>query len=157
MNQTAQTQEALTTIVKSTVVSLTIENAFRLFTTDISSWWPLSTHSVFGEDATACYLEGKVGGRIYELHNDQRQSDWGKVLIWEPPHRLVFTLHPGRTPDYATEVEVIFQEEAGVTRLTLTHRGWERCGGQMSPERNGYERGWEIILNKYIQHAGQNV
>ena len=154
MNQTAQIRESRSAIVKSTSVCLAIEDAFRLFTTDISIWWPLSTHSVFGEDAIACYLEGKVDGRIYELHKDRHQSDWGKVLLWEPPHRLVFTLHPGRTAEYATEVEVTFQEQAGGTLLTLTHRGWERCGGQMLPERAGYERGWEIILLKYVRQAG---
>jgi uncharacterized protein YndB with AHSA1/START domain len=128
MKEIRSSEEFLAPVIKSILVSLPVEATFRLFTEDTSRWWPLATHSVGGESVTACYLEGKVGGRFYEVQKDDTQSDWGKVLVWEPPHRLAFTLHPGRTPDYATDVEVTFVAEPGGTRVTLIHLGWERCG-----------------------------
>lgn len=87
--------------------------------------------------------------------------DWGQVLAWEPAERVVFTLHPGRTPEYATEVEVLFQPEGSGTRVTLTHRGWERIAGLLGEsaemEYRGYEGGWDHILNRYVQSADELI
>ena len=33
-----------------------------------------------------CVIEPKVNGRWYELGED---GEWGKVLAWDPPRRLV--------------------------------------------------------------------
>ena len=41
--------------------------AFRRFTEETSSWWPLASHSVGQEKAEAVVFEGHVGGRILEL------------------------------------------------------------------------------------------
>jgi uncharacterized protein YndB with AHSA1/START domain len=135
------------------MVGLPVEAAFRLFTEHARRWWPLATHSVGGEDAQACYLEGWVGGRFYEVQTDGSQSDWGQVLVWEPPHRLVVTFYPGRTPDYATELEVTFQAEGSGARVALVHRGWERLGAESQAERDGYDRGWDHVLGRYVAQA----
>jgi uncharacterized protein YndB with AHSA1/START domain len=149
MNNTQQQTETLAPIVKSVLVSLPVDEAFRLFTAGISQWWPLASHSVGGDEAISCTIEGKVGGRVYETQMDKSQSEWGRVLAWEPPRRLAFTFYPGRTPADSTEVEVTFQAEPGGTRLTLIHRGWEHCGETIQAERPGYDRGWEYVLGKY--------
>jgi uncharacterized protein YndB with AHSA1/START domain len=103
-----------------------VEAAFRLFTQDIDRWWPLKSHSVGGEDAATCIVEGWAGGRFYEVQKDGSQSEWGRLLAWEPPHRLESTFYPGRTPEYATEVEVTFQPEGADASRSLT-ASWERC------------------------------
>jgi uncharacterized protein YndB with AHSA1/START domain len=155
-NQTlspAPVQESLAPIVKSLTVSLPVETAFRLFTAEASRWWPLKTHSVGGDDAVACVMEEKTGGRFYEVNRDGSQSDWGRITAWEPPNRLVTTFHPGRTAENATEVEVTFAAESGGTRVTLTHRGWERCSSEIQAERKGYDSGWDYVLGKYVASA----
>jgi uncharacterized protein YndB with AHSA1/START domain len=146
--------EIVAPVVKVVSVSLPVEAAFQLFTEQIHQWWPLASHSVFGEEAAACRLEGRVGGRFYEIHRDGREADWGQVLAWEPPHRLVVTMHPGRAPDLATQVEVTFTPEADGTRLTLTHSGWERFGASAVEMRGRYDSGWELVLNGYAGRAG---
>jgi uncharacterized protein YndB with AHSA1/START domain len=153
MNRTGTPLIAISPIVKSITVDLPVEAAFRLFTEEASRWWPLRTHSVGGDNAVACYLEGRVGGRFYEVQNDGSQSDWGTVQVWEPPNRLIVTFHPGRTPDFATEVEVEFQTKSGSTRVTLTHRGWERCSQEIQAERSGYVKGWDYVFDSYGKQA----
>ena len=141
-------------VVKSVVVGLPPEAAFRLFTADATKWWPLATHSVFGDDAASCHLEGWVGGRFYEVHRDgAQQSEWGRVLEWEPPERVRFSFHPGRAPLTAQEVEVFFAPAAAGTRVTLTHRGWEALGDRSEKTRAGYDAGWEFVLAHFTGAA----
>ena len=150
MNSTQSTQNILAPVIKSVFVRLPVEAAFRLFFEDINSWWPLASHSVGGSKTVSCHLEQRVGGRFYEIQEDGVQSDWGQVLIWEPPQRVVFTMHPGRAPNLATQVEVNFQPEADGTRLTLTHTKWEQSGERAAAMRENYESGWDHVLGKYL-------
>ena len=82
-----------------------IEEAFRVFTTEIASWWPVTGHSVEPDKVEAVVLEGRAGGRLYERWRDGGEADWGRVLAWEPPTRLLlaWSPNPERPP---TEVEV---------------------------------------------------
>jgi uncharacterized protein YndB with AHSA1/START domain len=153
MNRTGTQQIVISPIIKSVTVDMPIDAAFRLFTKEAGRWWPLRTHSVGGEDAVECVLEGRVGGRFYEIQKDGSQSDWGEVQVWEPPHKLIMTFHPGRSPVSATEVEVEFQATPTGTIVTLTHRGWERCSTEVQAERPGYETGWDYVLGFYVEQS----
>ena len=155
MREPQFSQEVLSPLMKSIQVPLVVEAAFRLFTEGFGSWWPLLTHSVGEEDAETCILERRVGGRIYEVLKDQSQFDWGVVLDWEPPRRLAFTWHPGRTPDTAQQVEVTFTPTAGGTQVVLTHTGWEHLGERAQSVRENYVTGWDYVLGKYIQMASR--
>lgn len=98
--------EQIEPVRKKLEVKLPAEDAFRLFTEGINKWWPLVTHSVWGEGAESCYFEGWVGGRIVEVSKHGEESEWGKVLVWEPYTRVSFQWYPDRTPETAQEVTV---------------------------------------------------
>jgi len=147
-------QTEIAPIVKSVVVGLPPEAAFELFTAKAATWWPLPTHSVFGDDAATCQVEGWVGGRFYETHRDGvQQSEWGRVLDWEPPRRFRFSFYPGREPISAQEVEVYFAPEAAGTRVTLTHRGWEALGERGEQMQVNYDAGWDYVLGYFTGAA----
>jgi DNA-binding transcriptional ArsR family regulator/uncharacterized protein YndB with AHSA1/START domain len=155
MQEDSVVQEAILPVTKSFLVQLPVAAAFRLFTAEIARWWPLRTHSVFGDDAAACVVDAQVGGRVYEVHTDGRQqSEWGRVLAWEPPHRLVCSWYPGRDPLTAQELEVRFEEQGGNTRVTLIHTGWERLGDHGVAARANYDTGWDMVLKGYMDLAG---
>jgi uncharacterized protein YndB with AHSA1/START domain len=143
-------QTADTAVVQKTVtVARPPEEAFALFTDGLASWWPLATHSIFKDRATTAVVEGRVGGRLYELNVDGKEGIWGTVRIWEPPHRVVYSWHPGRGEETAQEVEVRFLPASGGTRVEVEHRGWERA-----PEkRAGYHEGWDVVLGRYVAAA----
>lgn len=134
-------------------VPLAPEEAFRLFTEGIAGWWPTASHSVFEGDAASVTFESGVGGRIYEAHRDGREWEWGRVLAWDPPHRVVFSWQPSPSRSIETEVEVRFQELDEGTRVELEHRGWERLGDEASEVRGDYDEGWGVVLGAY-QAAG---
>jgi uncharacterized protein YndB with AHSA1/START domain len=126
-----------------------IDDAFRLFTEDMTKWWPTETHSIGEAQVQEVVLEGRVGGRIYERWGDGSQYDWGEITIWEPPNRVVFTWKPNLEDRERTEIEVRFAPEGDGTRVHLEHRGWERIGEIGSDARRDYEFGWPIVLAKF--------
>jgi uncharacterized protein YndB with AHSA1/START domain len=126
-----------------------IEAAFELFTRDIGTWWPVETHHARG-DVVGVVFEPRAGGRIYERCRDGAVADWGEVLAWEPPRRVVFTWLPGRSRGAPTEVEVRFTAEGSATTLVeLEHRGWERLGGLAAETRTSYLNGWPGVLRRF--------
>ena len=46
-----------TPIRQSVHIDCPIEDAFRLFTEGFAEWWPLSSHSVAGEESESCTIE----------------------------------------------------------------------------------------------------
>lgn len=141
---------------KSVTVKRSIQDAFEIFTSGINRWWPLKTHSVSEERAISCHLETQPDGMIYEVRDDGQRFTWGRILVWEPPRRLVFSWHPGREEETAQEVEVRFIEVAGATVVELEHRGWEKLGDRARTLREDYEKGWELVFNKRFAEICRN-
>jgi uncharacterized protein YndB with AHSA1/START domain len=150
------TQTEIEPVRKRIAVQAPPERAFAIFTEGIAGWWPLGTHSVGAErddvSAETVVFEGRVGGRLFERLTDGAEVDWGEVVVWEPPHRVVLTWHPGYADSsVASEIEVRFHAEGGGTRLDFEHRGWERLGERAQRTRDGYESGWDITLGRYVE------
>jgi uncharacterized protein YndB with AHSA1/START domain len=96
-------------------------------------------------------LEPREGGRAYGIGTDGSESDWGRVLAWDPPTRLVvswdITLEWKREtdPEKTSELEVRFIPEGGDrTRVELEHRHLERHGEGWEKMRDavGSPGGW---------------
>lgn len=142
-------------IRKSVTVACSIEDAFRVFTEEIASWWPLATKSVGQEEAVTLVVEPRLGGRVYERVRSGEEDEWGEILVWEPPHRFVFTWHPGRAPETSQEVEVRFSTSGEETRLDLEHRGWEQLVATGAEIPAHYASGWEEVLARYAEAAAR--
>jgi DNA-binding transcriptional ArsR family regulator len=133
-------------VVKTIVVPLSPERAFDLFFEGMGSWWPLRTHSVFEDGAANVAVDPREGGHIVERAKDGREADWGEFTVWDRPRRAAFTWHPGYEDASATEVEVRFSPEGGLTRVDLEHRGWAALGDRAETTRAGYETGWNSVF-----------
>ncbi|MGD2070707.1 MAG: SRPBCC domain-containing protein [Gemmatimonadota bacterium] len=136
------------------VVSKPPDRAFRRFTAEIGTWWPAHTHSVSGEACRDVVMEGRVGGRLFEIDGEGREEPWGEVTVWEPPSRVAFTWHPGRSPTTAQRVDVSFEPEEGGTRVVLVHSGWEALGEGATDMRDQYVPGWENVLDHFRRGSG---
>jgi uncharacterized protein YndB with AHSA1/START domain len=141
----------------STIVNAPVDQAFRAFTTSLDGWWPREYHIGRAEMAEAV-LEPGEGGRWYERGIDGSECDWGRVLVWEPPHRLVVTWQiNGRwqydpDPAHASEIEVRFTP-AGPDRTSvlLEHRHIERLV-EAPALVDGIEQqggGWSSLLQRF--------
>jgi DNA-binding transcriptional ArsR family regulator/uncharacterized protein YndB with AHSA1/START domain len=133
-------------VSKSILVDVPAVRAFELFL-DQGSWWPLATHHIAEQPAETVVLEPFVGGRWYERSHDGTETDWGRVLAFEPPHRLLlswrmssdWTYEPD--PARASEIEVSFLAETrNRTCIVYEHRHLERYGDQAEQMRATLER-----------------
>ena len=126
--------------------------AFSLWAEHTTRWWPHG-HSVSGEPGLTVTFEPRPGGRIYERTPAGTEHDWGEVLAWEPPHRLVYLWHLRFDRADATEVEVTFTPIEDGTRVRIEHRGWERLGAAADERRDRNRRGWSGVTDHYRRVA----
>jgi len=148
---------------KSITVKADVERAFRVFTAEYDSWWP-RTHHIGKVPMKRAIVEERAGGRCYTEQVDGSECDWGTVLVWEPPHRLVLAwqIHGDWSyqPDLSqsSEVEVRFTPEpGGLTRVDLEHRHLDRHGAGASAMRTAVdsEGGWGGLLQLYAARVAQ--
>ena len=132
------------------------EHAFATWAERTSLWWPHG-HSVSGETGLTVTFEPRAGGRIFERTRDGVEHDWGEVLAWEPPRRLVYLWHLRFDRADATEVEITFAPAPDGTAVTIVHRGWEQLGAQGPDRRARNERGWACLLPHYVAACAATV
>ena len=147
---------------KTLAVRVSIDEAFRVFTEDVDAWWP-RTHHIGSTPMTRVTIEAKKDGRCYTEHEDGSVHDWGRVLVWEPPTRLVLAWQMTHDWKYepslarSSEVEVRFKPQGrGATRVDLEHRFFERHGDAGSVVRGYVEapNGWTLVTSLYAERAG---
>ena len=136
---------------KEIVVDRSREDAFRIFTTEMASWWPTATHSIYGDEVTDVIVEPEVGGRIYEVTKDGRSADWGKILEWDSPGGLTVSWKPNLDDEAHRTTWVVRFEgiDDAVTRVEVVHTGWEGFGEQAESARMQYHQGWDPVLAGY--------
>ena len=146
-------------VKKSVVVEASREVAFRVFTEKMSLWWP-AEHHIGKAPMAAILLEPRVSGRWAERGVDGSECNWGRVLAWEPPSRLVLAWQLNAKfefdPDFETEVEVRFVAEGErKTRVELEHKNLDRFGAAKEQVRAAFESndGWMLGLNSFARAA----
>lgn len=135
-------------------VRCSAERAFRVFTTEMDSWWP-RTHHIGNSPMKEVVVEGHVGGAIYTVQEDGKSCPWGSVVAWEPPQRFVMAWHVKPTWEYESDVakcstvEVLFTSaDDGTTLVELEHRNIEVHGAGSATMRNQVAApgGWGDLL-----------
>ena len=141
---------------KERLLTIPSQDAFRLFTDHMGTWWPLDSHSIGGAQAADVRFEGRVGGQVVELTTGGQEYPWADVLEWEPPVRVVLSWHPTVEVLAATIIEVRFEAVEDGCRLHLEHRDWEAFGEGLGNElRAGYEPGWDVVLAPFEARAAK--
>ena len=121
-------------VTKSILIAVGSARAFEFFL-DQERWWPLATHHMAESPGEAVVLEPFIGGRWYERAGDGSETEWGRVLAFEPPRRILLSWRMsadwGHEPDpgRGSEIEVSFLSEGqNRTRVVFEHRHLERYG-----------------------------
>jgi uncharacterized protein YndB with AHSA1/START domain len=145
---------------KSLQVKAPQETAWRVFTASMGTWWPLARYKIGKAKAVDAVVEPRVGGRWYERGDDGSTCDWGRVIVWEPPSRLVLTWDIDANFQYDaslnTEIEVRFIAlGAAETRVELEHRHLDRYGARRDEMRRIFdtEGDWGKLLELFARVA----
>jgi uncharacterized protein YndB with AHSA1/START domain len=154
-------QAEQTSVETEIVVDAPIERAFHVFTQEFDRIKPRD-HNLLDTEIVESVFEARTGGRVYDRGADGSECQWGRVLAYEPPDRLVFSwdISPQwrieTDPSSTSEVELRFiTEGAERTRIELTHRnldrhgsGWRELGASVVGEN-----GWPLYLRRFAEVA----
>lgn len=131
-------------------IDATPERVFEAFTEEIGRWW--RPNGLFQPSPTPggqLSIEPGVGGRLLENHVNAGEEEIGRILVWDPPNRLVLTWRPTSfTDDQETEVHVRFEPVGGITRVVVEHFGWDAI-----PETHATRHGFPLFA--FQQRLGE--
>jgi len=148
-----------TSVRHQVVVEAPIERAFSVFTEDFGSFKPRE-HNLLGVEIAETVLEPRAGGRLYDRGVDGSECAWARVLVYEPPDRVVISwdIDPRwqveTDLERTSEVEVRFVAESPErTRVELEHRHLDRHGDGWQGLREGVDSdgGWPLYLRRFAE------
>ena len=144
---------------KELMINASQRRASQAFTEQMDLWWPRA-HHIGKSEMKEAVLETKPGGRWYKVGVDGTECNWGKVLVWNPPHKVVLawqiTAEFQYDPNFLTEVEVNFIEKGPkLTSFTLEHRNIEKFGVQAQEIWSMFdsEGGWTGMIKSFATIA----
>ncbi len=153
MNRTIQPAP----VRRSVDVKVSQKRAFEVFTGSIAAWWPKS-HHIGAAEPKSVTIEPREGGRWFETGPDGVETEWGRVLVWDPYGRLVLGWQVSAEfkfdPALITEVELVFTPVGErATRVDLEHRNLERFGekAEQVASQVGAPNGWSKVLEQYAE------
>lgn len=154
-NMTAE-QEIV--VAKTVRVNAPLAVAFEVFVDQ--EWWPVDTHHLAEPHGSEVVLEQFQGGRWYERAADGAETDWGTVLAWQPPYRLLLTFQVSsrwtyeENPGRSSQIEVTFTPEGPhETRVDFTHRHLERYGPEADRMRRILDEKGGGPLTAFARHV----
>jgi uncharacterized protein YndB with AHSA1/START domain len=160
MTQPTETNLDPNCVRKALHVKAPREVAWRVFTEKMGTWWPLAHYKIGKATAVDAVIEPRVGGRWYERGDDGSTCDWGRVVVWEPPARLVLTWDIDANfqydPSLNTEIDVRFiPVGTAETRVELEHRRLDRYGTRRDEMRRIFdtEGDWGKLLAMFAAAA----
>lgn len=152
------TGTAIDPIIHSLKVGYSPKQAFHLFVDKFSSWYP-KMYTWSGEKLETIEIGTHEGARCFERGPHHFETDWGRVLAYQPPERLVFSWQisynrvPIPDPGQASEIEVTFTgiEDEQSTEITLRHYKFEQHGedGANYREALASPEGWPYMLGQF--------
>jgi uncharacterized protein YndB with AHSA1/START domain len=151
------TTTTLTPVRKRIRVNATPARAFEIFTAGMRRWWRRE-FSINRSPIKDIVMEPHAGGRWFERGEDGSECQWGKVLSWEPPGRLLLAWQiTGEwqfDPSLLTEVEVRFTADGAGTLVELEHRleGYGAAAAQMREIFDGSEA-WMGLLESFARET----
>ena len=150
-----------TSVRHEVVVNAPIERAFSVFIEDFGSFKPRE-HNLLSVEIAETVFEPRAGGRLYDRGVDGSECNWARVLVYEPPDRVVISwdINPQwqieTDLEKTSEVDIRFIAEAPErTRVELEHRNLDRHLDGWEAVRGGVDSdgGWPLYLSRFAERV----
>ncbi len=125
-------------------------HAFDVYVNCIGEWWHPG-YTANPQSLEAVTIEPRVGGRVYATHRDDGEDTWGRVTVWEPPRRLVYTSTLAQGQDDPSEITVRFTPSGDGCKVRFEHGGWNEGN---APYRGKFSD-WPVILDRFAALANK--
>jgi uncharacterized protein YndB with AHSA1/START domain len=129
---------------------------FSAFTSEIGEWWcPNGLFRFTDRAGGRLAFEPDPPEWLVEIGTDGERFEIGPVIVWDPPHHLVFGWRQDGFPiDRSTQVSVRFDAVENGTRVTVEHVGWDaipqdhaaRHGFPLSAFQQRLAEWWQALL-----------
>lgn len=141
-------------------VKASLPRAFELFAQNMGAWWPRGKTPA-GRPHAELIIEPRKSGRWFERDADGAETQWGKVLSWEPPHRLLLGWQLNHKFQFDAgvlmEVEIRFEALAeGGTRVSLEHRNIEQLGSEAKSFAGKIGSGWPERMGNFATYIASH-
>lgn len=133
-------------IEKSVWLACGQAEAFRLFTDEVSRWWPATHRLSKASDGEVFLL---ASGRFFERTRDGREFEMGRVLEWPAVERIVLDFYLGTGPDHPTSVTITFTPESGGTRIDVRHTGTGASAALWNLRAPVFNGSWDSVLANF--------
>jgi Activator of Hsp90 ATPase homolog 1-like protein len=144
--------EPASPIVHEYRLGCSAEHAFAVYAGRIGEWWD-PRYTANADTLETVTIEPRVGGRVYAVHGDIGEDDWGRVTVWEPGRRLVHTFTLAQDPRHPSEVEVEFAagEDGAGSTVRFAHGGWTRANAEGRKKFSD----WPVMLDRFAALADE--
>lgn len=123
---------------------------WKAMTRDIRKWWPTHFHS--SEKTRAFVMETEVGGRVYEDYGSGEGAEWGKLIVFQPHDKLVWTgSHFGGNGKNWGQfyVTILLEEQGNATVLKFEDSGFGMLDEALP---SSLEAGWKELYGTHLKN-----
>ena len=155
------TTQSIAPVVHERTVKAPVDTCFRVFVDGFGTWWPPEHHIGENREITAFTIEPFAGGRCFDTDTEGTECQWGTVLAYEPPAKLVLAWHIqgdwqiDLDPAKQSEVTITFTDSGdGTTAVRLEHARFEHHDlpeGVAGPVAS--EGGWPYIVGRFVDRV----
>ena len=132
-------------------VDLLYDDAFRLFTRGMGSWWD---PDLTPDPQVFSGIEvGEAPGQPVTMLLGEDRYEFGEIVRFDEGWRYAQTFWLNMDPAHPTEIEVEFVFDGIGTRVDLEHRGWDENNAQF---KAGFSW-WPTLLKRYADAADQQA
>jgi uncharacterized protein YndB with AHSA1/START domain len=146
-------------IIQRVVVNVPREKAFDLFTSKMTDWWFVG-RGIGPNPFKEIVIEPRRGGRWFERAEDGAETNWGEVLQWDRPSRILLAWRIDASwkfdPELETLLEIKFDAvDPNSTQILLEHRNLDRLGESARETIEGMDSGWASLLKRFADLAAR--
>ena len=150
----------MNSIMKQIKLETSTKQAFDKFINKINDWWP-KEYTWSQDKLIQIKIESKENGLCTEIGPHDFRCDWGRVvkLISNKKIELKWQISPKREPipdpGKASDIEIEFTENGGISTMTFRHKNFENHGDGADKYREMMDspQGWDYILNNYKRYC----